>query len=99
MGNTSRLHGLRSKRRRRRPGILFWPTLQLHPAPPSGSLSCRRLLGRQSSSHEVLKLEEFRGIPAPHALHSKVLTERTALRNVLVVFYVILLSWIMVPCA
>jgi len=34
-----------------------------------------------------IKLEGYRCMPAPHALYSKMLAERTASRNVLVLFY------------
>jgi len=36
-----------------------------------------------------IKLEGYRCMPAPHALYSKMLAERTASRNVLVLFYFI----------
>jgi len=38
-----------------------------------------------------IKLEGYRCMPAPHALYSKMLAERTASRNVLVLFYFIYL--------
>jgi len=34
-----------------------------------------------------IKLEGYRCMPSPHALYSKMLAERTASRNVLVLFY------------
>jgi len=37
-----------------------------------------------------IKLEGYRCTPAPHALYNKMLAERTASRNVLVLLYFIL---------
>jgi len=39
-----------------------------------------------------IKLEGYRCMPAPHALYSKMLAERTASRNVLVLFYLFIYS-------
>jgi len=41
-----------------------------------------------------IKLEGYRCMPAPHALCSKMLAERTASRNVFVLFYFILFYFI-----
>ena len=37
-----------------------------------------------------IKLEGYRCMPAPHALYSKMLAERTASRNVLDLFYLVI---------
>ena len=43
-----------------------------------------------------IKLEGYRCMPAPHALYSKMLAERAASRNVLVLFYLYLYLFIAV---